>query len=44
MFNRVAEWLDAVLETDIPKEVVAFGFNLYDEGHYNWSMELIGAA
>ena len=44
MFYRVSEWLDVVLETDIPNEVVAFGFNLYEEGHYNWSMELIGAS
>ena len=44
MFNRVSEWLDVVLETDIPNEVVAFGFNLYEDSHYNWSMELIGAS
>ncbi len=44
MFNRVSEWLDVVLETNIPNEVVAFGFNLYEDSHYNWSMELIGAS
>lgn len=44
MVNKVSEWLDVVLKTDIPNEVVAFGFNLYEEGHYNWSMELIGAS
>ena len=44
MFNRVSQWLDVVLETDIPNEVVAFGFNLYEDEHYNWSMELIGAS
>lgn len=44
MFNRVSEWLDVVLETDIPAEVVAFGFNLYEDEHYFWSMELIGAS
>lgn len=44
MFNRVSEWLDVVLETDIPAEVVAFGFNLYEDEPYYWSMELIGAS
>lgn len=44
MFDKVSKWLDDVLETDIPKEVVAFGFNLYDDGNYNWSMELIGTS
>ena len=48
MFDKVSEWLDDVLEnmseTGIPTEVIAFGFNLYDEGNGNWSMELIGAS
>lgn len=45
MFDQVSEWLDDVLENDIPIEVVAFGFNLYDDdGDYNWSMELVGTS
>ena len=48
MYDEISEWLDGVLEdvseTSIPSEVVAFGFNLYDEGDDNWSMELIGAS
>lgn len=48
MFDEVSEWLDEVLkdisETGMPNEVVAFGFNLYDDGDFNWSMELIGAS
>lgn len=48
MFDEESEWLDDVLEnmseTGIPTEVIAFGFNLYDEGNGNWSMELIGAS
>ena len=47
MFHVISEWLDDVLEgiwdTGIPKEVIAFGFNLYDDGE-DWSMELIGAS
>lgn len=44
MYNRVSEWLDVVLETDIPAEVVAFGFNLYEDIDHDWSMELIGTS
>ena len=48
MFDEVSEWLDDVLEDvsdmGIPTEVIAFGFNLYDDGDDNWSMELIGTS
>lgn len=44
VYNRVSEWLDVVLETDIPAEVVAFGFNLYEDINHDWSMELIGTS
>lgn len=44
VYNRVSEWLDVVLETDIPAEVVAFGFNLYEDIDHDWSMELIGTS
>ena len=44
VYNRVSEWLDVVLETDISAEVVAFGFNLYEDIDHDWSMELIGTS
>ncbi len=48
MFDQISEWLDAVLgdisDTGIPNEVIAFGFNLYDDGDGEWSMELIGTS
>ncbi len=48
MFDEISEWLDDVLEdvseTGIPTEVISFGFNLYDDGDDNWSMELIGTS
>lgn len=48
MFDEISEWLDDVLEdisdTGIPNAVIAFGFNLYDNGDDNWSMELIGTS
>ena len=43
MFDELSKWLDEVLEAEIPDEVVAFGFNLYDDGDCCWSMELVGA-
>ncbi len=44
MFDKISEWLDGVLETDIPDKVTAFCFNLYDDGDHHWSMELVGTS
>lgn len=47
-FDEISEWLDNILEdisnTGIPDDVIAFGFNLYDDDGDNWSMELIGTS
>lgn len=42
--DKIAEWIDTVLEQPIPDEVKAFCFNLYDDGDAKWSIELIGAS
>lgn len=42
MNKNMADWIDNVLDTDIPDNIVAFCFNLYEEGDGNWSMELVG--
>lgn len=42
MFDEVSKWLNLVLEQDIPEEVLAFCFNLYEDGENSWSMELVG--
>ena len=44
MYERFAEWLDIVLNTELPNELTAFCFNLYEEENYTWSVELIGAS
>lgn len=44
MYERFAEWLDIALDTELPKELVAFCFNLYEEENNTWSVELIGSA
>lgn len=44
MYKQVEAWIDSLNLDHIPKEVVAFCFNLYDGwDNTNWSMELIGA-
>ncbi len=41
LFER---WLDKSLDVKIPKDVVAFCFNIYDDGDNNWNLELVGAS
>ena len=43
MNKNIADWIDNVLDRDIPDNIVAFCFNLYEEGGRKWSMELVGA-
>lgn len=38
----IADWLDTVLDTEIPDTVRAFNLNLYDDGDNRWSVELVG--
>ena len=40
---QISDWIDNILNTDIPDDVAAFCFNLYEEGIGSWSMELIGS-
>ena len=44
MYNEFEAWLDAALEADLPEDIAAFNFNLYEDGEYLWSIELIGAS
>jgi shikimate kinase len=44
MYNEFEAWLDATLEADIPEDIAAFNFNLYEDGDNLWSIELIGAS
>lgn len=43
MYNEFEAWLDAALEADLPENIAAFNFNLYEDGDNLWSIELIGA-
>ncbi|NLZ56478.1 MAG: hypothetical protein GX900_07445 [Clostridiaceae bacterium] len=40
--NELTNWLDNVLRQNVPEDVTAFCFNLYDDGDNNWSLELVG--
>ena len=44
LYHKVSKWLDYSLTQKIPDEVMAFCFNLYDDGNGKWSMELIGSS
>lgn len=40
--TEIENWLDNILKQEIPQNIVAFCFNLYDDGEQKWSMELVG--
>lgn len=44
MYEQFAEWLDYTLDAELPNELVAFCFNLYEEENSTWSVELIGSS
>lgn len=44
MYTRIEEWLNEVLDQEIPAASRAFCFNLYDDGENEWSMELIASS
>ena len=37
-------WIEGVMETEFPKEVVAINFNIYDDSDGKWSLEFVGTA
>lgn len=49
LFNRdkikkaFFSWLNGIFSADIPDNVVAVNFNLYDDGDDKWSVEFVGA-
>lgn len=42
MYTVIENWLNKILEQKIPENVVGLNFNLYEDGNYNWSMEIVG--
>lgn len=41
-YFEMVKWIDSVLSQSVPEEVVAFCFNLYDDGDNRWSIEIVG--
>ena len=42
MYTKVENWLNNVLIQEIPEEVAAFNFNIYEDEGCNWSIEVVG--
>ena len=42
MYKNLETWINNILVQDIPGNVVAFCFNLYEDIDNTWSMELVG--
>lgn len=40
--DKLSDWLDNILKQSIPEDVIAFGFNLYEDEDNHWSIELVG--
>lgn len=38
------KWIDSIFENDLPEEIVAIAFNLYEDGNNQWSIEMIGSS
>lgn len=43
-YIKFETWLDSVMQMNIPSDVVAFCFNLYEDADKKWTLELIGAS
>lgn len=42
MDKKLEEWINELLKKEIPNEVIAFCFNLYETNNATWEMELVG--
>ena len=43
-YSVFEKWVDKTLSVPLPEGIVAFNFNMYDDGNGKWSVEIIGAA
>lgn len=42
MYEELEKWLDGILSQEMQPEIIALGFNLYEDGNNRWSMEAVG--
>ena len=43
LFEKFADWLDAVPINNLPENAAAINFNIYEEIDSNWSVQLIAS-
>lgn len=41
-YTKFEEWLDSMLNFNLPNEVAAINFNLYEDVDNHWTIELVG--
>jgi hypothetical protein len=41
-YDSFEKWIDDSLSTELPEEIEAFCFNLYEDGENEWSVEIVG--
>lgn len=41
-YDTFEKWIDDSLSTELSEEIVAFCFNLYEDGENEWSVEIVG--
>ncbi len=41
-YEVFSAWLDETLAQELPEDIVAFHFNLYEDDENTWSVELVG--
>ncbi len=44
MYNKFERWIGNILSQELPTDILAIIFNLYEEENNVWSLELVGTA
>ena len=42
--NTISSWVDSTLATELPQDVKAIAFNLYEDAGKKWSVEIVGTS
>lgn len=42
MYRKIEKWLNEIISAELPEEIVALNFNLYQDSDNEWSLELVG--
>ena len=44
MYDDFEKWINGIFSKEIPEDVVAAVFNIYDDGDGDWSVEVVGTS